>query len=49
MEALRYLATYHKSRMELGKAQAYAQRLLDFSGSEQEEAKRLLIEIEKLS
>jgi hypothetical protein len=35
--------------MELGKAQAYAQRLLDFSGSEQEEAKRLLIEIEKLS
>jgi hypothetical protein len=49
VEALRYLGNFHKDRGDLVKAQVFAQRLLDFSGTDQEEAKRLLLEIDRLS
>ncbi|GJP80798.1 hypothetical protein CLOP_g10998 [Closterium sp. NIES-67] len=45
VEALLFLATYHRSQGDFAEAERYSTRLLDFGGPAKEDAKALLREI----
>jgi len=49
MEALLFLAKWHKERGDLTKALEYAKPLQDYSGHERDEANKLIGEINSLA